>query len=77
MIPILFKATEVINGAYQILFIIDLPALDNPDITRELTPFGEELSYFLKAKQLDDGLIRSLKKYDWTETRRYGFVHSM
>ncbi|KAK3953620.1 tyrosyl-DNA phosphodiesterase-domain-containing protein [Pseudoneurospora amorphoporcata] len=61
----------------NILFIIDLPVLDDPDITGELTPFGEELSYFLKAKQLDDGLIRSLKKYDWTETRRYGFVHSI
>ncbi|KAL0473686.1 tyrosyl-DNA phosphodiesterase [Neurospora intermedia] len=61
----------------NILFIIDLPLLDDPDVTRELTPFGEELLYFLKAKQLDDGLIRSLKKYDWTETRRYGFVHSI
>ncbi|EGO57626.1 hypothetical protein NEUTE1DRAFT_81347 [Neurospora tetrasperma FGSC 2508] len=61
----------------NILFIIDLPLLDDPDVTRELTHFGEELLYFLKAKQLDDGLIRSLKKYDWTETRRYGFVHSI
>ncbi|KAJ4398023.1 hypothetical protein N0V85_006387 [Neurospora sp. IMI 360204] len=61
----------------NILFIIDLPILDDPDVTRELTPFGEELSYLLKAKQLDDGLIRSLKKYDWTETMRYGFVHSI
>ncbi|KAH7632142.1 tyrosyl-DNA phosphodiesterase-domain-containing protein [Sordaria sp. MPI-SDFR-AT-0083] len=61
----------------NILFIIDLPALDEPDVTRALTPFGEELLYFLKAKQLDDGLIKSLKKYDWTETKRYGFVHSI
>lgn len=61
----------------NILFIIDLPLLDDPDVTRELTPFGEELSYFLNAKRLDDGLIRSLKKYDWTETKRYGFVYSV
>lgn len=26
---------------------------------------------------MDDGLIKSLKKYDWTETKRYGFVHSI
>ncbi|KAK3401197.1 tyrosyl-DNA phosphodiesterase-domain-containing protein [Sordaria brevicollis] len=61
----------------NIMFIIDLPLLDDPDMTRELTPFGEELSYFLKAKRLDDNLIKSMKKYDWTETKRYGFVHSI
>lgn len=76
-LPVLFKARKLLTGHSQILFIIDLPALDEPDVTRALTPFGEELLYFLKAKQLDDGLIKSLKKYDWTETKRYGFVHSM
>lgn len=39
--------------------------------------FGEELCYFLMAQGLDKGLVTSLTKYDFSETNRYAFVHTM
>jgi len=60
------------------VFIIDLPKLD-PSVQEKatLTTFGQDLSYFLSAQGLDDRLVESLKNYDFSETERYGFVHSM
>lgn len=60
------------------VFIIDLPKLD-PSVQGQgtLTTFGQDLSYFLSAQGLDDRLVESLKNYDFSETERYGFVHSM
>lgn len=60
------------------VFIIDLPKLDGHDKENTtLTAFGQDLSYFLTEQGLDDRLVESLKKYDFSETERYGFVHSM
>lgn len=60
------------------VFIIDLPKLD-PSVQEKttLTTFGQDLSYFLSAQGLDGRLVESLKNYDFSETERYGFVHSM
>jgi hypothetical protein len=60
------------------VFLIDLPRIEDQE-SREanvLTPFGEDLCYFLQAQGVDDGLVRSLVKYDFSETKTYGFVHS-
>lgn len=60
------------------VFLIDLPRLEDQE-TREanlLAPFGEDLCYFLQAQGVEGGLIRSLRKYDFSETKKYGFVHS-
>ncbi|KAK7934925.1 tyrosyl-DNA phosphodiesterase domain-containing protein [Apiospora marii] len=63
----------------NIVFIIDLPKVQTPEAaaTNKLTMFGEELCYFLTAQGLDKGLVTSLTKYDFTETNRYAFVHTM
>lgn len=61
------------------VFIIDLPKLQTAEQrdAQELTPFGEELSHFLLAQGLDERLVNSLRNYDFSETSRYGFVHTM
>lgn len=61
------------------VFVIDLPKIEDPAkrAANTLTPFGEDMAYFLEAQGLDDGLIRSLARYDFSETARYGFVHTM
>jgi hypothetical protein len=61
------------------VFIIDLPEIEDAKklAASKLTPFGEDLTYFLEAQGIDDGLTRSLAKYDFSETAKYGFVHSM
>ncbi|KAM7192670.1 tyrosyl-DNA phosphodiesterase 1 [Naviculisporaceae sp. PSN 640] len=62
----------------NMVFIIDLPKLEGPNQERAtLTTFGQDLSYFLTEQGLDDRLVESLKKYDFSETERYGFVHSI
>ena len=58
---------------------IDLPRLESAEQrdAQTLTPFAEELLYFLQMQTLDEKLIRSLRNYDFSETSRYAFVHSM
>lgn len=63
------------------VFIIDLPRFENAEQreaqAQRLTPFAEDLFYFLTAQGLDEKLVSSLQNYDFSETKRYGFVHSM
>lgn len=61
------------------VFLIDLPRLEDPADreTNTLTTFGEELSYFLEAQGVEQNMIRSLRNYDFSETSRYGFVHTI
>jgi hypothetical protein len=61
------------------VFIIDLPRFESAEQrdAQILTPFAEELFYFLRMQTLDEKLISSLKNYNFSETSRYGFVHSM
>ena len=61
------------------VFLIDLPLLDDSTSLedRQLTPFGDDLCYFLRAQGVEEPLVKSLKKYDFAETSRYAFVHSM
>ncbi len=63
----------------QMVFIIDLPKFDDPHrrASSKLTAFGEDLSYFLTAQGMDEKLVNSLGNYDFSETSRYGFVHTM
>lgn len=60
------------------VFLIDLPRIEDQQGggANVLTPFGEDLCFFLQAQGVDDGLVRSLNKYDFSETATYGFVHS-
>jgi len=61
------------------VFIIDLPRLESAKQrdAQKLTPFAEDMIYFLLAQGLDKKLVSSLENYDFSETSRYGFVHSM
>ncbi|KAK4163410.1 hypothetical protein QBC43DRAFT_289821 [Cladorrhinum sp. PSN259] len=69
-----------IGGTMEnMVFIIDLPKFENAEQrdAQQLTPFAEDLFYFLRAQGLDEKLISSLQNYDLSETSRYGFVHSI
>ncbi|EKV12245.1 hypothetical protein PDIG_45700 [Penicillium digitatum PHI26] len=59
----------------QTVFLIDLPKLDVPDAGR--TPFYEELVYFLQASELHHNIIKKLDEFDFSETKRYAFVHTV
>jgi hypothetical protein len=43
----------------------------------ELTDFGTELVHFLKAMGLDQAIIDSLRKFDFSRTAHLAFVHTM
>ncbi|KAI1816235.1 phospholipase D/nuclease [Poronia punctata] len=59
----------------NMVFLIDLPLMRARTDTMGL--FGQELCYFLRASGLDENLVSSLSKYDFTETNRYRFVHTI
>ncbi|KAI1431601.1 tyrosyl-DNA phosphodiesterase-domain-containing protein [Xylaria sp. CBS 124048] len=59
----------------NMVFLIDLPA--KKEASKPLTAFGQELCYFLEACGLDEGLVGSLSKYDFSETERYRFIHTI
>ncbi|KAI1174183.1 tyrosyl-DNA phosphodiesterase-domain-containing protein [Nemania sp. FL0916] len=59
----------------NMVFLIDLPITTKP--TSQLNEFGQELCYFLKASGLDESLINSLSKYDFSETNQYRFIHTI
>lgn len=60
------------------VFLIDLPKLSKGSKNKGVkTPFLEDLSYFLEAQGVDDAMLQSLNSYDFSETARYSFVHSM
>ncbi|SPQ22375.1 5c7a7958-a57c-4b24-83ed-ea1e08282303 [Thermothielavioides terrestris] len=63
----------------NMVFIIDLPKFQTAEQreAQKLTPFGEELLYFLRAQGLDEELVSSLLNYDFAETSRYHFVHTI
>ncbi|KAI1338069.1 tyrosyl-DNA phosphodiesterase-domain-containing protein [Xylariaceae sp. FL0016] len=63
----------------NMVFLIDLPRINSP-VSRPsnpMTSFAQELSYFLKAQNLDDSLISSLSNYDFSEADRYRFIHTI
>ncbi|KUI64949.1 Tyrosyl-DNA phosphodiesterase 1 [Cytospora mali] len=61
------------------VFLIDLPRIEDPAkrATNALTPFGAELQFFLKAQGVEERMVASLQNYDFSETSRYGFLHTM
>ncbi|KAK4106651.1 phospholipase D/nuclease [Parathielavia hyrcaniae] len=68
------------TGAMEnMVFVIDLPKFETAEQreAQKLTPFAEELVYFLQAQGLDGKLTDSLRNYDFAETGRYGFVHTI
>ena len=63
----------------NMLFLIDLPRL--PDSyqtpTVELPAFGKELIYFLQAMGLEETVVQSVHKFDFSKTKDIAFVHTI
>lgn len=63
------------------VFLIDLPHLESSTTSRPTsntsTLFKDELFFFLRAQGLEESLVKSLDKYDFSATAPYGFIHSM
>lgn len=61
------------------VFLIDLPRSDkDAQITRDnMTFFGKELVHFLEAMGLQQEIIDSVYKFDFSKTKGLAFVHSM
>ena len=60
------------------VFLIDLPRLpEDQRMKQKLTPFGEELLYFLDAMGMDDDVKEGMLKFDFAKTGNLGFVHTI
>lgn len=63
----------------NMMFIIDLPRLLGGQETSKtaMTRFGRELVYFLEAMGLDQKVVESVYKFDFSQTEDYAFVHTI
>ncbi|TVY49909.1 Tyrosyl-DNA phosphodiesterase [Lachnellula occidentalis] len=63
----------------NVCFLIDLPRNPDGELTEpgELTYFATELIHFLTALGLDQKVIDSMRKFDFSRTANLAFVHSI
>ncbi|TVY39670.1 Tyrosyl-DNA phosphodiesterase [Lachnellula subtilissima] len=63
----------------EVCFLIDLPRNPDGELTEldKLTHFATELIHFLTALGLDQKIIDSMRKFDFSRTANLGFVHSI
>lgn len=63
----------------NMVFLIDLPRLPNGQLTtaEDMTIFGTELIYFLEAMGLEQSIIDSIYKFDFSATKDLAFVHTI
>ncbi|KAL1982854.1 hypothetical protein VTN96DRAFT_854 [Rasamsonia emersonii] len=60
------------------VFLIDLPKKpEHSADEKPTTAFYEDLVYFLRASTLHENLISKLSNFDFSETARYAFVHTI
>ncbi|KAG7133588.1 Tyrosyl-DNA phosphodiesterase 1 like protein [Verticillium longisporum] len=82
LVPYDWGETGVLEN---MVFLIDLPRIvqapgdaaairGNDDAG---VSFGTELRRFLRAQGLDESLVKSLDNFDFTETERYRFIHTI
>lgn len=76
LVPYDWGETGVMENS---LFLIDLPRLPPGEstIAEAMTPFGQDLIYFLNAMGLDASIIQSLSHFDFSATRDHAFVHTI
>ncbi|KAF5716428.1 Tyrosyl-DNA phosphodiesterase 1 [Fusarium mundagurra] len=60
----------------NMVFLIDLPCLKDPANYWE-TAFSTELGRFLSATGVGEGMVSSLAKYDFSQTKHLGFVYTI
>ncbi|KAF2759129.1 phospholipase D/nuclease [Pseudovirgaria hyperparasitica] len=67
------------TGAMEnLVFMIDLPRLQSQQTNEEaLPPFGQEFLYFLRRLGIDNDICQKLLKFDFTETKKFGFTHTV
>ena len=60
-------------------FVIDLPRHSNGQKTTSLdiTGFGRELCYFLKAMGMEEGVMENVMNFDFSRTKQLAFIHSI
>ena len=62
----------------NMMFLIDLPRLPKTHGPAEnLTFFGQELVYYLRAMGLQDDVLRSIYNFDFSQTSNLAFVHTI
>ena len=61
----------------NMVFLIDLPRLPQGQPPQEMTRFGRDLVYFLKAMGLEQSIFESVSSFDFTATQDLGFVHTI
>jgi hypothetical protein len=60
------------------VFLIDLPRRPGGVVAEKLeTAFGQSLFVFLEAQEISEKVLEGLRKFDFSETNRFAFVHSM
>ncbi|KAJ4305714.1 hypothetical protein N0V90_001245 [Kalmusia sp. IMI 367209] len=60
------------------LFLIDLPrCLEGKDLKNIETSFGKSLISFLEAQKVRNNIIEGLRKFDFSQTDHFAFVHSI
>ncbi|KAF2126897.1 tyrosyl-DNA phosphodiesterase domain-containing protein [Dothidotthia symphoricarpi CBS 119687] len=61
------------------VFLIDLPRAAHGEVGKreELTPFGQELIYFLEQQKTKKNVIDGVLKFDFSQTGHIAFVHSI
>ncbi|KAF3353995.1 hypothetical protein VdG1_00252 [Verticillium dahliae VDG1] len=82
LVPYDWGETGVLEN---IVFLIDLPRIVQAPEDRDAirghdaagVSFGTELRRFLRAQGLDESLVKSLDNFDFTETERYRFIHTI
>lgn len=63
----------------NMVFLIDLPRLtgDQDSARKNMTLFGQDLVYFLEAMGLDQNVVESVYKFDFSRTQKLAFVHTI
>jgi hypothetical protein len=61
------------------VFLIDLPRRQDDAVgdTDGLTPFGQELVYFLEKQEVGEKVIEGVLKFHFSHTSHLAFVHAM
>ena len=76
LVPFDWGETGVMEN---MVFLVDLPRLPDGDriTTEQLTQFGQDLVYFLRAMGLEESMVNSIFGFDFSATKDTAFVHTI
>ncbi|KAF2643717.1 phospholipase D/nuclease [Massarina eburnea CBS 473.64] len=61
----------------NMVFLIDLPRRPEGPVKELETPFGKNMFQYLKAQEVPKNVVDGILKFDFSETKNFGFVHSI